>query len=142
MAAPLHVEYDFTKPPARIFAYLSEHEHLEPLLSAKITRLTDGTDGERNGVGSSRRMKVGPLPPFVETVTEAVPDERIAYRITRGGPLKDHAGTMRFSPTVAGGMHLVWDIHLDSAGPGVATIVNRILQRSITRSLPDVDRKA
>lgn len=142
MAAPLHVEYDFTKPPARVFAYLSEHENLEPLLGAKITRLTDGTDGRRNGVGSSRQLKVGPLPPFVETVTEVVPDEKIAYRITKGGPLKDHWGTMAFTPTAAGGTHLVYDIHLDSAIPGVAQIVHRMLKRSITKSLPEVDRKA
>lgn len=142
MASPLHVEYDFTKPPDRVFAYLSEHENLEPLLGARITRLNDGTDGERNGVGSSRKMKVGPLPPFVETVTEVVPDTKIVYRITKGGPLKDHVGTMAFSPTAAGGTHLVWDIHLDSSIPGVAAIVHRLLQRSITKSLPDVDRKA
>lgn len=142
MAAPLHVEYDFTKPPDRVFAYLSEHENLEPLFSAKITRLTDGTDGERNGVGSSRSMKIGPLPPFVETVTEIVPDEKIVYRITKGGPLKDHVGTMLFTPTAAGGTHLVYDIHLDSAIPGVAKLVNKSLERSLAKSLPDVDRKA
>jgi uncharacterized protein YndB with AHSA1/START domain len=142
MAAPLHVEYDFVKPPDRVFAYLAEHESLAPLLGAKITRLTDGTDGERNGVGSSRRMKVGPLPAFVETTTAVVPEHQIDYRITKGSPLKDHAATMRFSPTAAGGTHLEWDIHLDSAIPGVAAIINRMLRRSITRALPDADRAA
>lgn len=142
MAAPLHVEYDFVKPPERVFAHLSEHEHLEPLLGAKIMRLTDGTDGERNGVGSSRRLKIGPLPPFVETVTEVVPGERIVYRITRGSPLRDHVGVMRFSPTAAGGTHLDYDINLDSQLPLVARIVRASLKRSILGALPEVDRKA
>ena len=142
MAAPLHVEYDFTKPPERVFAHLAEHENLEPLFGAKITRLTDGTDGERNGAGSSRSMKIGPLPPFVETVTEVVPDSRIVYRITKGSPLKDHVGTMVFTPTAAGGTHLAYDIHLDSQLPLVAKIVNASLKRSILKSLPEVDRKA
>ena len=142
MASPLHVEYDFVKPPDRVFAYLSEHENLGPLFGAKIMRLTDGTDGERNGVGSSRQLKVGPLPPFVETVTEFVPDQRIVYHITKGSPLKNHLGTMAFSPTAAGGTHLVYDINLDSSIPGVAAIVNLMLKRSITRALPDVDRSA
>jgi uncharacterized protein YndB with AHSA1/START domain len=142
MAAPLHVEYDFTKPPERVYAYLAEHENLEPLFGAKITRLSEGSDGERNGVGSSRSMKIGPLPPFTETVTEAVPNERIVYRITEGSPLKDHLGTMLFRPTAAGGTHLVYDIHLESKIPLVANIVNAALKRSILKSLPEVDRKA
>ena len=45
----------------------------------RITRLRDGTDGHRNGVGSVRELKVGPTPPFEETVTEFVPNELIAY---------------------------------------------------------------
>ncbi len=142
MAAPLHVEYDFTKPPERVFAHLAEHENLEPLLGARITRLRDGTDGERNGVGSSRRLKIGPLPPFVETVTEVVAGERIVYRITEGSPLKDHVGVMRFSPTVAGGTHLDYDINLSSDIPLVARIVNASLKRSILKALPEVDRRA
>jgi uncharacterized protein YndB with AHSA1/START domain len=142
MAAPLHVEYDFTKPPERIYAHLAEHENLEPLFGAKVTRLTDGTDGERNGVGSSRQMKIGPLPPFVETVTEAVAPERIVYRITEGSPLQDHVGVMRFSPTPAGGTHLEYDINLSSRLPLVARIVNAMLKKSILAALPDVDRKA
>jgi uncharacterized protein YndB with AHSA1/START domain len=142
MAAPQHVEYDFTKPPERIYAHLAEHENLEPLFGAKVTRLTDGTDGERNGVGSSRQMKIGPLPPFVETVTEAVAPERIVYRITEGSPLQDHVGVMRFSPTPAGGTHLEYDINLSSRLPLVARIVNAMLKKSILAALPDVDRKA
>ncbi len=142
MAAPLHVEYDFVKPPERIYAYLAEHENLEPLFGAKITRLREGEDGERNGVGSARSMKIGPLPPFTETVTEAVPNERIVYRITEGSPLKGHVGVMAFSPTAAGGTHLSYDINLDSSIPLVARIVNASLKRSILKSLPEVDRRA
>src|SRR5215468_995487 len=91
------VDQDFKLPPERVFAYLSEHETLEPLFGAKIKRLSDGDDGTRNGPGSAREMKIGPLPAFVETVTEVVPDELIRYRITKGSPLRDHEGVMRFS---------------------------------------------
>ena len=37
-----------------LFAHLSEQENLEPLFGARIRRLSDGTDGTRNGAGASR----------------------------------------------------------------------------------------
>lgn len=138
----VHVEYEFGKPPEPVFLHLAEHENLADLFGAKVTRLNDGADGERNGVGSRRRLKVGPLPAFEETVTESVPGERIVYRITRGSPLRGHVGTMRFTPTPSGGTHLVYDIRLASPLPGLALLVRMMLTRSITRSLPAVDRAA
>ena len=70
---------NYALPPDQVYAYFAEHENLESIFGAKITRLNDGTDGTRNGVGSVRRLKVGPLPAFEETVTEAVPNELIRY---------------------------------------------------------------
>ena len=68
----VHIEHEFAKPPERVFAYLAEHENLAEVFGAKITRLRDGEDGERNGVGSVRELQIGPMPPFEETVTEFV----------------------------------------------------------------------
>ena len=113
----VHVVQDFPQPVEELFAHLSEQENLESLFGAKITRLSDGTDGTRNGAGASRELKVGPLPGFVETNTEVIPDELIRYRITKGGVLKDHEGVMRFSrqgDRVAAGLHH----RLRRQGPG------------------------
>lgn len=138
----VHVEHDFTTPVERVYAYLAEHENLANIFPAKITRLSDGSDGVRNGAGSSRKMKIGPMPPFVETVTEAVPNELIVYRITKGSPLRGHEGTMRFSPTPGGGTHLDYKIRLASPIPGIAAIVQKALTQSIKKGLPVVDQKA
>jgi uncharacterized protein YndB with AHSA1/START domain len=137
----VYVEHDFAKPPEAIFAHLAEHENLAKLFGAKVTRLRDG-EGERNGVGSMRKLKVGPLPPFEETVTEFVPAQRIVYRITKGGPLRGHVGVMTFEPTAAGGTHFIYDIRIASPIPGVAPLVRASLTRSITRSLPGVEAAA
>ncbi len=137
----VHVEYDFAKPPERVFAYMAEHENLGPLFNAKIGRVRDG-DTERNGVNSVRTVKVGPLPPLEETVHEFVPNERILYRITKGGPLKDHVGVLEFSPTAGGGTHLEYNIRIASAIPGVAPMVASGLTRDISKNLPMVDEKA
>lgn len=138
----MHVERRFAKPPERIFAYLAEHENLADVFGARITRLRDGQDGERNGVGSVRQLRIGPLPPFEETVTEFDAPRRIVYRITRGSPLRDHLGVMTFAPSDDGGTQFVYDIRLGSPVPGLAAIVRASLTRTIERSLPKVERDA
>ena len=135
------VDRDFTQPPERVFAYLAEHENLEPLLGAKVRRLREGTDGDPNGAGSVRELKVGPLPPFEETVTEVVPNELIRYRITKGSPLRDHHGEMRFTPNPEG-THLHYEISFDSTIPGVAAIVAAGLRRNIPKGLETAARQA
>jgi uncharacterized protein YndB with AHSA1/START domain len=136
----VHVEHDFSKSPEAIFAHLAEHENLAAIFGAKVTRLNDG-EQERNGVGSRRQLQIGPLPPFEETVTEFEPSERIVYRITKGGPLRGHVGTMTFVPK-DGGTRFMYDIRIASPIPGLAPIVRAMLTRSIVRSLPAVEQAA
>ena len=137
----VHVEHRFDKPPERIFAVLAEHENLERLFGAKVTRLRDGEAGERNGVGSVRELRMGVLPPFEETVTEFIPGERIVYRITRGSPMRGHVGIMTFAPA-GGGTRFAYDIRLSSAVPGLALAVRKALTRSIVRALPAIELQA
>jgi uncharacterized protein YndB with AHSA1/START domain len=138
----VHVEHDFVKSPELIFAYLAEHENLAEVFGAKVTRLCDGEAGERNGVGSMRKLQIGPLPPFEETVTEFAVPKRIVYRITKGSPLRGHVGEMTFAPTADGGTRFVYDIRIASPIPGVAPLVHASLTRSIKRSLALVERQA
>jgi uncharacterized protein YndB with AHSA1/START domain len=135
------VDHDFRLPPERVFAYLSEHENLDDIFGARITRLRDGTDGHRNGVGSVRELKVGPTPPFEETVTEFVPNELIAYEITKGSPLKNHRGEMRFT-TEGEGTHLHYEISFGSKLPGVDLIVAQGLKRNVAKGLAGVETRA
>jgi uncharacterized protein YndB with AHSA1/START domain len=135
------VEHRFTKPPERVFAYLAEHENLADLFGAKVTRLRDGEGGERNGVGSVRRLQIGPAPPFEETVTEFVQPERIVYKITKGSPLRGHVGVMTFAPD-GGGTRFDYDIRLASLIPGLAALVRLSLTRSINQGLPKVEQDA
>jgi uncharacterized protein YndB with AHSA1/START domain len=130
----VHVVQNFQQPVEEVFAYLSEQENLEPLFGAKIKRLTDGTDGTRNGTGASRELRVGPLPPFVETNVEVIPNKLIRYRITKGGVLRNHEGVMRFSRQDAGS-RLDYTISFDGKLPGIGPVVEVVLTRSITTGL-------
>lgn len=141
MPTTIDVHHDFTLPVERVYAYLAEHENLGPLFGAKVERVRDG-ETERNGVGSVRKLRLGPTPPFEETVTQAVPNELIEYRITKGSPLKNHRGTMRFSPRAGGGSQLHYTIEFDGKVPGVAPVVKMGLERALRKGLPKVDEQA
>jgi uncharacterized protein YndB with AHSA1/START domain len=136
----IEITQDFTLPVERVYDYLSEHEHLGPLFGATITRVRDG-DTSRNGAGSVRQLKVGPLPALEETVIEAVPNERIVYRITKGSPLRNHRGVMEFS-SLGTGSRLHYVIEFGAVVPGLDVIVKAGLQRNVAKGLKTVDAKA
>lgn len=120
-------------PVERVFAHLAEHEHLGPLFGARIARVRDG-DEERNGVGSVRAVRVGPLPAFDETVTAYETNARIEYRITRGGVLRDHHGCMLFTPDGTG-TRLHYTIRFEGKVPGLGVLVRIGLERTLRRAL-------
>ena len=131
----VHVTHTFRSAPADVFAALGEHENLGALFGARITRVRDGAES-RNGVGSTRRLAIGPLPPFEETTTVSVPDERIEYEITKGSPLKGHHGVQVLTPTADGGTTLDYTIAFDVPVPGASALVAKVLTSKITAGLP------
>jgi uncharacterized protein YndB with AHSA1/START domain len=136
----IEIDRDFSLPVERVYAYLAEHEHLEPLFGAKVARVRDG-DTTRNGAGSVRQLRIGILPPFEETVTDAVPNQRIDYKITKGSPLRDHHGSMVFSSN-KGGSHLNYVIEFGAVVPGLDRVIKRGLERTVRKGLSAVDANA
>jgi uncharacterized protein YndB with AHSA1/START domain len=137
--AVVHETYDFDVPVERLYAHLSDHENLEPMLGLDITRIKEG-DTEPNGVGSVRKLSAKGLMPFEETVTEAIPNERIEYRITKGTPLKNHLGVMVFSSTGDGRSHLDYTISFDTAVPGLDKLIAKGIGRGLRRGFPKAAR--
>ena len=141
--ARVDIDHDFGSSTGQVFAYLAEHENLATVFGARVTRVRDGSDGVRNGVGSTRRVKVGPLPAFEESVTEFRPDQLIRYRMSRNSPIgsvvTDHEGVMRFSVTAGGGTRLQYVIVFHARIPGVAPVAARVLQHRIAAALVAID---
>jgi len=130
----IDITAEFRRPVAEIFAILSDHEKLGPILGAKIKRTKDGKDS-LNGLGSVRTLALGPLPTFDETVTAFEKDRFIEYKITRGSPLKDHKGTLEFSSTASGGTKLRYRIEFNSKLPLLGPVVKFGLESGIRRGL-------
>jgi uncharacterized protein YndB with AHSA1/START domain len=137
--ATVHETYDFDAPVEQVYAWFSVHENLKTLFGVDVERIKEG-DTEPNGVGSMRKLSLKGMMPFEETVTEAIPNERIEYRVTKGTPLRDHLGVMVFSSTGDGRSHIDYTITFDAAVPGLAKAVAAGLSRSIRRGFPKAAR--
>ena len=133
----IDIHQDFPISVDNLFAYLGEHENLETIFHpTKIRRLSDG-HGARNGVGSAREMRALGGPAFVETVTAYRENELIEYRITKGSPLKNHLGVMRFSATPTGS-HLHYSIDFEGKLPLIAPLIRAVLERGIRKGLSKI----
>jgi uncharacterized protein YndB with AHSA1/START domain len=133
----IDIRQDFALPVEKLFAHLSEHENLETIFHpTRIRRIADGKDA-RNGVGSAREMRALGGPSFVETVTAYRENELIEYRITRGSPLKNHLGVMRFSATPTGS-RLHYTIEFEGKLPLIGPLIRVVLDQGIRKGLKKI----
>lgn len=90
IAAPREVVY-------RTFA---ERESMSPHLAVNITLKKPGATA-REGVGAQHVIGLGPVG-ITEEITELVPNERMAYKVVAGAPVKRHIGVVTFRDTDGG----------------------------------------
>lgn len=126
------IEFDsyFKQPLSEIFAMLSDHEEFGRVTGANMTRTKPGDDGELNGVGSLRDVKIGPLPAFEEKVVAFEKDSLIQYTITQGSPIKNHMGWIRFQE-YNGGTHVNYVIEFEPKVPLTGGLIGFALKQGI-----------
>ncbi|MDX1693680.1 MAG: SRPBCC family protein [Ketobacteraceae bacterium] len=112
----IHMQQSFNAPVDTIFDILSDHVQFGDILSADIKRVVDSQTDYVNGLGSVRRITLIPTQSFEETITGFEPNALIEYRITRGSPLKNHKGIMRFTEE-NGKTHLDYQIQFEPRLP-------------------------
>ncbi|MBI3171792.1 MAG: SRPBCC family protein, partial [Hydrocarboniphaga effusa] len=95
-----------------------------------------------NGLGSVREIRSSGFT-FEETITAFDPPQRIEYRITRGGPIKNHLGRLLFSE-VPGGTQLDYTIEFNPrlrlTGGLIASILCASWHRGVQRTIDDLSR--
>ncbi len=69
---------------------------------------------------------------------EVIRNQLIRWRITKGSPLRNHEGVMRFTANGAG-THLHFEITFNGVVPGVGLFVAAMLRRGIPKGLATVD---
>ena len=140
MSERVEIHQDFPMPVAKVFADLGDHENLGRILGAPMTRIVDGRGpGGKNGVGSVRRVGP-PVVGFEETVTACEVDKLIEYKVTKGGPIKNHLGRMVFTETPTGS-HLHYVITFDPKVPGTGPFIKQLLGGAAAKALKKYARK-
>ncbi len=129
----INIQQEFNAPVEEVFSTLSDHETFGKICGVKMTRIKDG-EGQPNGLGSVRRLNIGPLPSFEETITGFVMNESIEYKITQGSPIKNHVGTLRFSD-LGGKTRLDYTILLESKIPCTTGLIKTALKNGIAKGL-------
>lgn len=127
------MHFEFRKPINEVFSELSDHERFGELCGIKMKRIKDGADAV-NGLGSVRKINIGPLPPFEETITGYKENRFIEYKITKGSPIKNHVGTLSFSETKEG-CTLDYEIKLESKVPFTTGIIKSALKQGISKGI-------
>ena len=135
----VRISQSFSAPVDTVFAALADHNKLGAVLGAPVKRIRDG-QGDPNGLGSVRR--IGPAPVGVqETVTTFEPNQKIGYRISRfGGPVKNHAGEVLFTPKDTG-CEVQWTIGFEGRPSVAGPLIAKALEAAIGRGLSKLARQ-
>ena len=92
----IQIKKEFNAPVAQVFELLSKHATYNIAFAPmQVVRIKDSTDPERpDGVGSVRRMGIGPIKPLQEQITLLEPNQRIEYKIIKNPLVKHHLGIL------------------------------------------------
>jgi uncharacterized protein YndB with AHSA1/START domain len=133
-------EQFFAAPRDRVFAYFADHEKFGRLWTGRTRRIHDASGADINGLGSVREIRSGGMA-FEETITAFEPPALIEYRITKGSPVKNHRGRLRFAE-VGGGTKLDYTIEFDPkiplTGGLIASVLCTSFHRGVQRAVEDL----
>lgn len=126
----------FNAPVETIFSILTDHEEFGRILNAKIKRVTDSRDENKNGIGSVRRIHAFPAPAFEESVITFEPNQLMEYKVSKGSPIKNHRGRMEFTED-QGKTRLTYRVDFEPKLPFflLGSIIKKAIQKPIQAGL-------
>ncbi|TBW57930.1 SRPBCC family protein [Marinobacter halodurans] len=136
----IEIQEQYDLPKDRVFALFSDHNRLGGVLGAPIKRIKDSNQADPNGVGSVRRIGIGPLG-LEETVIAFEQDALIEYTVTSASPIRNHLGRIRFND-VAGKTVVNYTIRFDDFIPFSGKVISAGLEQAIRRGMKKVPKLA
>ena len=133
----LHFEQPLAVPAERGWPFISDPEYLNRWSTAQVRTIYLGDDDEPGAVGALRQLRVPARPRaavFDEVIEHADRPHRFVYRVVGQRTVRYHRGEITLRPE-AEGCRLVWDVEYVLAYPGLASILQRILEPQLTASL-------
>lgn len=119
----------FSANPETVFDFFCDHESFGRIWQGEFSRIRASEEpGNPNGVGSAREIRLG-LMRFEETHTCCERPRLIEYRVTRGSPIKNHVGRIRFIAEPDGSTRVDYTIEFDPKIPFTGGLIARSLKR-------------
>lgn len=137
----IHFVQDYNVPVNRVFSFFSDHNRWGEVFPAFIRRIQNSSDpSNANGLGSVRLIVTFPTI-FTETITQYQEPSLIEYRITLGGPLKNHVGTMRFQELGPNTSRLDYTIEFEPLIPRTGFILKNLLEKQVGQAIRELARR-
>ena len=129
----IQIKKEFNAPVTQVFELLSKHATYNIAFAPmQVVRIKDSADPERpDGVGSVRRMEIGPIKPLQEQITVLEPNQRIEYKIIKNPLIKHHLGTLEFQQVADNKTLVTYRIELQTRVPFVSKAILAQLKTAI-----------
>nr|WP_297399189.1 SRPBCC family protein [uncultured Marinobacter sp.] len=137
----IEIDEIFDVPRSKVFALFADHHRFGKLLGAPVKRIKDSDQADPNGIGSVRRIGIGPVS-LKETVINFEPDSLIEYTITSMSPIRNHIGCIRFDDAPEGKTRVNYTISFEEIVPFTGKVVSTALEQGIRRGIKRVPRLA
>ena len=130
----IQVKQEFNAPLETIFELLSKHATYNQVFApVQVVRIKDAADPQRpDGVGSVRKMGIGPVKPLQEQITLLEENQRIEYQIIKNPLIKHHLGIIEFKSLDANKTLVTYTIELQARAPFVSKLILAQLKLAIT----------
>lgn len=129
----IQIKKEFNAPVAQVFELLSKHATYNIAFAPmQVVRVKDSADPEHpDGVGSVRRMGIGPIKPLQEQITLLEPNQRIEYKIIKNPLIKHHLGVIEFQDIADNKTLVTYSIELQTRVPFVSKAILAQLKTAI-----------
>lgn len=123
----------------KVFALFADHQRFGKLLGAPIQRVKDSLQSDPNGVGSIRKIGIGPIG-LKETITSFEPYSLIEYTIIGTSPIRDHFGRICFTDAQNGQTDVHYTITFNDIVPLSGRVIASMLERAIRRGIKRIPK--
>ncbi len=129
----IQVQKKFNAPVQQVFDLLAKHATYNVAFAPiQVERVVDSADPQRpDGLGSVRRLGLGPVKPLKEQITLMQENQRIEYKIIQNPLIKHHLGIIEFEALNPESTLVVYTIELQARVPFVNKLILAQLRSAI-----------
>jgi len=137
----VEIQQTFDVPRNKVFALFADHQRFGQVLGAPVRRIRESLQTDPNGVGSVRKIGIGPLA-LKETITHFEPDSLIEYTIISTSPIRNHFGRIHFTDAQNGQTRLHYTITFNDIIPFTGHVIATVLEQAIRRGIKRIPKLA